>query len=72
MRSANNVKDATAYAYVQYVGGNEKNIKDITDLYSRVNRMVNRYRKKHLELYGKASNGFEQRLKFAIDSLNIS
>lgn len=72
LRSANNVKDATAYAYVQYVGGNEKNIKDITDLYSRVNRMVNRYRKKHLELYGKASNGFEQRLKFAIDSLNIS
>ena len=30
------------------------------------------YRKKHLELYGRASNGFEQRLKFAIESLNLS
>jgi hypothetical protein len=70
LRSANNVKDATAYAYVQYVGANERNIKDITDLYARVNKIVNRYRKKHLELYGKASNTFEQRLKYAIDSLN--
>lgn len=72
LRSAKNIKDAVAYAYIQYVGGNEKNIKDITDLYARVNRMVNRYRKKHLELYGRASNGFEQRLKFAIESLNLS
>ena len=72
LRSASNVKDATAYAYVQYVGANERNIKDISDLYARVNKTVNRYRQKHLELYGKATNGFEQRLKFANDSLNIS
>lgn len=71
LRSANNTKDATAYAYAQYVAANERNIKDITDLYARVNKIVNRYRKKHLELYGKASNGFEQRLKFALENLNI-
>ena len=72
LKTASNVKDATAYAYVQYVGANERNIKDIADLYARVNRTVNRYRQKHLELYGKATNGFEQRLKFANDSLNLT
>lgn len=72
LKSASNIKDATAYAYVQYVGANERNIKDTADLYARVNKTVNRYRQKHLELYGKATNGFEQRLKFANNSLNIS
>ena len=71
LRNSTNVKDATAYAYVQYVGANEKNIKDTADLYSRVNKTVNRYRIKHQSLYGKSSNGFEKRLKFAIDNLNI-
>ena len=69
LRSASNVKDATAYAYVQYVAANERNIRDLDDLYTRVNKIVEKYRKKHMELYGKASNGFEKRLKYALDSL---
>ena len=71
LQSAANIKDATAYTYVQYVGGNEKNIINVDDLYARVEKMVQRYMKKHMELYGKASNGFERRLKYAMDSLKL-
>lgn len=71
LKNASNVREATGYAYVQYVGANERNIKDINDLEARITKVANRYMRKHVGLYGKATNGFEQRLKFANNSLNI-
>lgn len=71
LRTADNIKDATAYTYVQYVGGNNTNIKDKEDLYRRVNKMVEKYKTTHLEQHGKASNGFEIRLKAAEKNLSI-
>lgn len=71
LRTADNIKDATAYTYVQYVGGNNTNIKDKEDLYRRVNKMVEKYKTTHLEQYGKASNGFEIRLNAAQKNLSV-
>lgn len=71
LRTADNIKDATAYTYVQYVGGGNRNIKDKADLYRRVDQMVEKYKKTHLEQYGKASNGFEIRLKAAEKNLSV-
>lgn len=61
LRSSSNVKDATAYTYIQYVGGNQKGITDTYDLYRRVQSLENKYNKKHLEMYGKAGSGSFQR-----------
>lgn len=72
LRKATSVQDASAYTFVQYVGAQYKTIKNIEDLYSKVNNTVAAYRKKHNEMYGRSSNMFDIGLKNAIESLNLS
>lgn len=70
LRSATNVKDATAYTYTQYVAANHKNIKDLDDLYNRVRSIENKYQNTHRKLYGKTGSGnFDKRVKYAEQSL---
>ncbi len=70
LQSAKSVRDATAYTYVQYVGSNQKNIKDLDDLYKRVMKLENKYASVHKELYGKSGSGsFERRVRNAEQSI---
>lgn len=70
LRTASNVKDATAYTYAQYVAAGEKNIKNLDDLYQRVAKIEKKYQDVHKSLHGKAGSGnFDRRVKFANDSL---
>lgn len=70
LRTAENVQDATAYTYTQYVGGAEKNIRDLDDLYARVRNMEQKYINAHRQIYGKAGSGnFDRRVRFATESL---
>ena len=70
LRTASNVKDATAYTYAQYVAAGERNIKNLDDLYQRVAKIEKKYQAAHKSLYGKAGSGnFDRRVRFANDSL---
>lgn len=70
LKSSQTLKDATAYTYAQYVAANERNIKDLGDLYARVRKIEQRYANAHKQMYGKAGSGnFDRRLKHAEDSL---
>ena len=70
LRNAQSVKDATAYTYLQYTGGQHTGIKDTDDLYRRVSKMEAAYAKKHQELYGKSGSGdLDRRVKYAEESI---
>lgn len=70
LRTASNVRDATAYTYAQYVAAGERNIKNLDDLYQRVAKIEKKYQAAHKSLYGKVGSGnFDRRVRFANDSL---
>lgn len=69
LKSTDDLELATKYMYVQYTNANYRNVNE-SNIDSYVNKVQEKYRKKHEELYGIAGGGdFDKRIHYALNSM---
>lgn len=70
LRGAQDVDEATKYVYLMYTGGNHRNVNK-NNVDRLVQNMNDQYNRRHIQLYGKASNSFERNQSRARGVLNV-